>query len=154
MEIDQFVEFSSAVLRQLPRNLDSAKAQIWIRDQGALAQALRKAFGSTYELYLAPDQRNGGSIKGFDLDEHLKKEKLIERTMSLDDEVVKGWLADPSTYPEEFKGKAIFLWKSHRSSGDNRSVAYLYWYGDRVIVLWRWLDYGWCGFYPVLLASS
>ena len=154
MEIKQFAEFVSAVVRQLPRDLDPTRAQKWIVDQGGLAQALCKALGLTFELYLAPAQQNGGSIKGFDLEEHLKKMKLIDRTMSLEDEVVKGWLVDPTSYPKEFKGKAVFLWKSQRTSGRNRDVAYLIWLDDRVVVNWDWQGNGWFGVSPVLLASS
>ncbi len=128
-------------------------------DSERLKQALQAAIEGrfsklTHELYLTPAQRNGGTITGFDLDKHLRDEKLIDRTMSLEDEMVKGWIANPSTYPEEFKGKAVFLWKSQRSSSGNRGVAYLVWGGGRVVVHWRWLVYGWRGYYPVLLASS
>jgi hypothetical protein len=153
METNQFAELASAVVRQLPRSLDSVTAQRWIREQGALAETLRKALAPAYELYLAPAQR-GGTIKGFDLDKHLQDEKLTPRTMGLEDEVVKGWLADPSTYPEEFKGKAIFLWKSQRGSRGDRSVACLIWRDGRVVVLWDWLDDQWHEGNPVLLASS
>ena len=91
----------------------------------------------TFELYLAPAQRDGGSIKGLDLEEHLKEAELIDRTYSLDDEMVKGWLADPSTYPEEFKGKAVFLWKSQQPPGVGRNVACLVWDVARVVVNWH-----------------
>jgi len=43
MEIDQFVEFGSAVLRSLPRDLDPTTAQGWILNQRALADILRKS---------------------------------------------------------------------------------------------------------------
>lgn len=107
-----------------------------------------------YELYLAPGQKNGGWVKGFDLEKYLQEEKLIERAFSLEDELVKGWLANPATYPEEFGKKAIFLWKSTRTTGSDRGVAYLYWSGGRVVVRWRWLEGDWDGDNPALLASS
>ena len=154
MEFDQFVEFSSAVIRQLPCNLDQVSAQRWIRDQGALAKALRKALWPVWELYLAPAQQNGGTIKGFDLDKHLEETKLIDRCLLLEDETVKEWLVHPSSYPEEFKGKVVFLWKSQRSSGDGRDVVCLIWRGDHVVVSWAWLESRWSGDSPVLLASS
>lgn len=108
----------------------------------------------SYELYLALGQQNGGWIEGFDLEKHLEETKLIGRCFSLEDELVKGWLANPPTYPEEFKGKAIFLWKSRRASGDDRGVAYLIWSDRHVFVRWRWLELGWGGGGPALLASS
>ncbi len=154
METNQFAEFVSAVVRQLPRDLQSTTAQNWIKNQGALADVLRKALGSTFELYLAPGQQNGGWIVGLNLEKHLEETKLIDRCFSLEDELVKGWLANPSSYPEEFKEKAIFLWKSKRTSGSVRRVAYLCWRGGRVIVRWRWLEYRWGGDDPALLASS
>ncbi len=155
MEINQFVEFSAAIIRSLPRNLDSITAQRWIREQGALADVLRKALasGADYELYLSPEQKSDGTIKGFGLEERLKKEKLIERCMSLESPLVKGWLADPSTYPEELKTKAVFLFGSKRTAGSFVSVACLCWDGGRVVVDWRWLGRWWRGC-PVLLASS
>lgn len=155
METNQFAEFASAVVRQLPRNVNLAKAQRLIREQGVLAKILRKAFEvMSYELYLAPGQQNGRWMKGSDLEKHLLETKLIERALSLDDELVKGWFADPSSYPEEFKGKEIFLWKSTRTSGSSRFVAYLYWSGGRVVVDWSWLESGWDGYDPALLASA
>jgi hypothetical protein len=105
-------------------------------------------------LYLAPAQENGGWITGFDLEQHLITEKLIERCYSLDDKLVQGWINNPSTYPEEFKGKAVFLWKSTRTSDSGRSIACLYWDDYRVVVGWRWLGLRWYGVGPALLASS
>jgi hypothetical protein len=43
MEMKQFREFASAVVRQLPEDLHSVIAQRWIDRQGELAEALRKA---------------------------------------------------------------------------------------------------------------
>ena len=139
MEINQFVEFASAVVRSLPRNLDTVTAQRWIREQGPLAEALRKVLAPAFELYLAPGQQNGGVMVGFDLEKHLQEEKLIERAYTLEDELVKSWLENPASYPEEFKNKAIFLWKSQRTSGVDREVAYLYWYGARWHLAFHWL---------------
>ena len=156
METNQFAEFASAVVRQLPRNLNSVTAQRWIKDQTALAEVLRMVLATTtgFELCLAPGQENGGWMKGFDLEKHLQETKLIDRALHLDDELVKGWLANPATYPEKFKGKAIFLWKSQRTTGSDRGVAYLYWDDDRVVVDWGWLGDDWSGDDPALLASS
>ena len=89
-----------------------------------------------------------------DLEKHLIEEKLIDRAFSLEDELVKSWLENPASYPEEFKNKAIFLWKSQRASGDFRLVAYLCWGGERVVVYWFWLGDRWSGVDPALLASS
>mgnify|MGYP001616633610 CR=1 FL=1 len=47
MEVDQFAEFSSAVLRALPRDLDKEMAQKWIVDQDDLAKVLRETLIST-----------------------------------------------------------------------------------------------------------
>jgi len=93
-------------------------------------------------------------MKGFDLEKYLEESGLIKRCLSLEDEVVKGWLANPATYPEEFKKKAVFLWKSKRTSCGDRNVACLYWRVDRVFVRWRWLGRDWFGADPTLLAGS
>src|SRR3989344_5685094 len=42
LETAQFAEFASAVVRQLPRDLDPTTAQGWIQNQRALADTLRK----------------------------------------------------------------------------------------------------------------
>ena len=81
-----------------------------------------------FELRLHPKQ-NGGVIKGFDLEKYLEETGLINRAFSLEDRVVKGWLANPATYPageKEFKYKTVCLWKSRNDSYYGRSVAYLY----------------------------
>lgn len=107
-----------------------------------------------FTLYLHDKQKNDGWINGSNLEKHLEETKLIDRCFSLEDELVKGWIANPSTYPEEFKDKAIFLWKSKRSSGGYTHVAYLYWRDDCVLVSWYWLERWWGGDHPALLASS
>src|SRR3989344_524627 len=145
MDTKQFAEFASAVVRQLPRNLDSVAAQRWIKDQGALANVLCKALGPTRTLYLAPAQKISGWVIGFDLEKHLQETKLINRCFSLGDEVVKGWLANPATYPEEYKRKVVFLWKSKWTSDGNADVAFLYWIDGRVLVGRHWLGNRWGG---------
>jgi len=111
--------------------------------------------GLKFELYFHPKQKEqGGWVGGFEFDKHLRETSRFECTRSLEDEEVKGWLENPETYPEEYRNKAIFLWKSLRDSGDVRYVAYLVWFSGRVFVRWRWLEGGWCGYDPVLLASS
>lgn len=91
---------------------------------------------------------------GFGVEEHLKETGLIDRCLSLDDEVVKGWIKNPKTYPQEYKDVYLYLWKSQRTDGSYRHIAYLYWRGDRVIVSWYWLEGRWRGYHPVLLASE
>lgn len=50
LEIGQFVEFSSAVIRSLPREGDSQTVQAWIDNQAALRKALREALFSSGEM--------------------------------------------------------------------------------------------------------
>ncbi|OHB00041.1 MAG: hypothetical protein A3E94_03630 [Candidatus Zambryskibacteria bacterium RIFCSPHIGHO2_12_FULL_44_12b] len=109
-----------------------------------------------FELYLHPDQKEYDwvVIKGFELDKHLRGAGLYERTLSLKDKEVKRWLGHPVTYPEEYKDKAIYLWKSQQDVGGYREVACLIWYDERVVVISRWLDYYWSGDSPVLLAPE
>lgn len=42
MTVDQFAEFSAAVVRALPRDMDTVVAQGWIMNQASLANILRK----------------------------------------------------------------------------------------------------------------
>ena len=43
MGSDQFIEFASVVLQQLPRDLEATEAQAWITNRQALARVLRHA---------------------------------------------------------------------------------------------------------------
>ena len=58
--------------------------------------------------------------------------------------MVKGWLADPSTYPEDLKVKQVFLWGSQQVINNRNSVAYLDWRDERVVVCWYELHYCCC----------
>lgn len=112
------------------------------------------------KLYTWERQKQAPYPTGFEVEEHLKEKGLYDRTLSLDDDVVKRWLEKPETYPEEYKSVYPYLWKSQRTGGSycgvgsQHVVAYLYWDGDRVIVHWYWLEYRWSGYDPVLLASN
>lgn len=108
--------------------------------------------GRKWKLDLHPTQRDGGVIQGWDLEKHYDSPEFNGRHYSLESPEVKGWIANPTTYPDEFKGKAVFLWGSRQGSGGDREVACLIWLGDRVRVAWHWLDYDWDRPYPALLA--
>jgi hypothetical protein len=105
-------------------------------------------------LYRFGKQKIGGKERGPDIEAHLKKTKRIKRALSLESQEAKGWIANPATYPEEFKGEAaVILWGSTRDLVDGRLVAYLLWVVDRVIVLWFWIDDVFGGSYPAVLAN-
>lgn len=57
-----------------------------------------------FELYVHYKQSNGDGITGFNMEVHLEKMGLMNRTLSLENELVKSWIANPTSYPEEFKG--------------------------------------------------
>lgn len=159
-----WVEFQSAVLRQMPRpgEIDQATAESWNSNQRGLKKVLARTFLITpdttnrsieFGLYLHPSQDGGGSVVGFELEAHLKETGQLDRAYGLEDELVKGWIANPATYPEELKKKVIFLWKSSRGRDGERSVPGLVWSGGRVHVVWDWLGGEWCVRDPALLAS-
>ncbi len=104
-------------------------------------------------LYFHEKKKTAPWISGYDLEAHLKKTGLIDRCFSLEDDLIKGWLANPSTYPEEFKGKWVYLWKSAQDRDGYRCVPCLDWRGGEVIVNWRWLSYDWYSVGPALLAG-
>jgi hypothetical protein len=106
-----------------------------------------------YELYLHQKQKED-YILGTELYKHLKKEKILDRCLSLDSELVKEWIENPDTYPEELTYVFPYLWGSVRDLGSRREVAYLLWHDGCVVVLWRWLGSGWDGNDQTLLASS
>ncbi|OGE82859.1 MAG: hypothetical protein A2846_01270 [Candidatus Doudnabacteria bacterium RIFCSPHIGHO2_01_FULL_49_9] len=96
-----------------------------------------------FELYLYYKQRGAGGTGGHDIERHLDElPDIAKRAYSLEDKVVKDWLADPTTYPEELKGKNIFLWGSKRIDQFSR-IEYLAWSGIRLVVLLRWIGDKW-----------
>lgn len=102
----------------------------------------------TYKLYYHERQRSSNSwVYGEDLETHLRKEKPEVFQVSLESELVKGWIAHPETYPEELKKIHPCLWGSAHSRqmlyprGTYRLVSYLSWtYGGTVVVQEAWLD--------------
>lgn len=107
-----------------------------------------------FELYLAPSQKKEDMwVKGFDLEKHLNDEGLIGRAVSLDDPQVKSWLANPETYPWEYKDKAIYLWKSIEDRSNLRSVACLNWRVGLVVVHFDLLVDEWNADSPALLRA-
>lgn len=111
-----------------------------------------KFHGRKWKLDLHPIQKDGGVIQGWDLEKHYDSPEFNGRHYSLEHPVVQDWIRDPTTYPDEFKGKAVFLWGSRLGSSGHRLVAYLFWFGYRVEVHWRWLGPDWYRDCPALLA--
>lgn len=94
-------------------------------------------------------------IDGEDLNKHIRETGLIGRCLSFEDEIVKGWIADPSTYPEEFKGMEVFLWKSRRKYGEHiECIGCLVWRTNpKVVESWVSLSTRWCYDGPALVRS-
>ncbi len=126
------------------------------RDASVVADALQKILDQSslkFELYLFGKQRTGGSETGYTVEKSLRETGLIARCLSTDDEMVKGWVINPNTYPAEFKGKVIFLWKSAKGRGVNRRVPCLVWYHGEVVMVWHLHSHGLGGSNPAVLVS-
>ncbi|MFZ2522071.1 MAG: hypothetical protein WAX44_00405 [Minisyncoccia bacterium] len=100
-----------------------------------------------YELYYHERQCNNSWVNGEDLEKYLRKEKPEVFQSSLDSELVKGWIAHPETYPEEFRKIHPCLWGSahHKKlvypSGTYRFVYCLSWsVGGEVVVKGRFVN--------------
>ena len=107
------------------------------------------------ELYYEDHQKRDEVIYGGTIDEHLDKTGLINRCLGLDDEVVKGWISNPSTYPEEYREYLIcLLWKSRGVRGGLIKIPGLVWRGDDLVVEWRWTGMQYGTATPILLRSS
>ncbi|MDP2651241.1 MAG: hypothetical protein Q8O98_01470 [bacterium] len=108
-----------------------------------------------YVLYLHPRQKRrgkvGGRVNGYELEKHLRKEGILERACSLNSKIVKGWIANPGTYPEELKTKEILLWGRFRFNIYWREVQYLCWLGSIIIVQHRSLHDNFISVQPALL---
>ena len=91
-----------------------------------------------YQLYLAPGQKDNGEMSGVDLERHLKDTGLVNLCFSGEDELVKSWIRDPSTFPEELKKRTAFLWKTYCDDGSRR-IGCLDWHPGLEKVLIRWI---------------
>jgi len=80
-----------------------------------------------FTLYLHTKQMNGG----------WNKSGFINRDLLLED--VWSWITHPETYPEKFKWRTVFLWKSTEVDPSECLVACLIWVAGRVVVDRRWL---------------
>lgn len=122
---------------------------------------------SDFVLYQYPS-KNIGWIRCAQVLRHFEESGLMNRVFSRKDTLVRKWLKEPDTYPDAHKDKVVFLW----GSVANNMVAVLVWKnkpitlirkiihwlggGDRVVLVWVPLDYGWhsdmwCNSYRSLL---
>ncbi len=126
------------------------------RSIGRVIDALQQIVDEarSWKLDLHPTQEDGEVIQGWDLEKYYDGPEFKGRHYSLESPEVKGWIRDPTTYPDEFKGKAVFLWESRRWFSGFRKVACLAWDGRHVGVRWCWLGHGWHRLGPALLASN
>ena len=96
-----------------------------------------KEFGD-YELFLHPVQRLNGTMTKLNLELYLQITGQIARVRSLEDEDVRGWIADPSSYPQELRelpDGRLDLWGTIRGQGYEREIVQLLWKNERVKVV-------------------
>jgi hypothetical protein len=98
-----------------------------------------------YELYRATRQDKAPCCSAYVLRQHIVSSGILSRSFSIDDPTVQGWLSNPSSYPEDLKGKDLFLWGSQRVTDKFTEVAYLVWNIDCIEVCWWQLQYCCCG---------
>ena len=91
------------------------------------------------EIYLAPLQWPGW-IWALDVEKNLEGTGLINRALGLNDQMVLGWIADPSTYPSVLRKKSVVLWKSRMLTKHYRFIPHLIWSNEVVLVSWARLD--------------
>ncbi len=105
-----------------------------------------------FTLYLHPCQRFV-RINGLTLKKHLREAGIMDRSRTLESSLVRGWQANPETYPEELKGIFPFLWGSIRDRAGCCLVPCLEWSCDQVIVRWGLVHNAWGKKFPALLAN-
>ena len=100
------------------------------------------------------DDQKGGSVVGNTIHKHLQKGDALPTCLNLQDGLAiqaKGI----AVFRKLFADKAVFLWGSVVQYRDGRLlVPFLYEDGDRVVVLWFWLDYCWLSNEPALRFSK
>ena len=114
-----------------------------------------------YELYVHPKEEDRCRITGSALKSHLEENSLVNRiaSFSIEDDTIKGWRANPSTYPEEFRDKAVLLWTPN-ATYMGEYIFYLCWSRDwtgkeEVLVFSIWLEdvFVWCRDIATLLVN-
>lgn len=115
-------------------------------DPHQLKAALQEAIEGRFKIFefesYTPDVPNMHML--YKIEEDLRGTGRFDRTYSLESELVKGWIARPEIYPEEFKGKRVFLWQSAKYDlSDSRNIQYLYWASNKVCVAYEWIGSEW-----------
>lgn len=107
---------------------------------------------SSLLLYSHPKQDTNG-FDGHHFHGWLKETELIKLCTSLrDGEELK---KNPSCYPELWKAKRVFLWKSVMQEGKHKfSVPYVCWEGGTVCIGWEKFDCRWRSDYAVPFFAS
>lgn len=173
MEINQFVEFTSAVVRSLPRDLDPTTTQGWITNQRALADVLRKALKPESESVAIHVSETGtlqppyegwelvedaaipvGTLE-LELAEFLKpgensirgteiRERAKKSDPMLGERLARALLEKQERIPENWrKFYLVFPGTVWRYRDGRLGVPYLDWYGGRWYLYFRWLERDW-----------
>ena len=162
----------SRIVENLPRGMSEEVMQAWIQDPKELKKLLSGLEATPlvpgsepelpFELYYHQEQMEMfdewygpvGLVDGPVFEAHLKETGLIERSLTLDSEIVKEWLANPIKYPRDFVQKDIHptLWGSSKVVGEVRKIPILI-YADeltpageriqQVRVYWRPAHFSW-----------
>jgi hypothetical protein len=99
------------------------------------------------ELWLDPRQQNSPYPTGHEVHTTIKKEDLLERSLSFGD--LKWYEENQDRIPAEFKGKLVHGWASVvRSSDGSLRVPCLDCDVGRPYVVWYNLVFGWFGYEP------
>ena len=95
------------------------------------------------ELWLHEGQKGGKWVKGQVIYDHLKANNMLDGCLGLAD-LLAIQAKGIAFFRQHFAGKAVFGWKSAvRRRDGGLYVPYLYGYGDKVVLCWRWLDVDW-----------
>lgn len=107
-----------------------------------------------FEMYLTPKQKARVRTSGREILNDLEKKQFLGRCLGIRDDIVKGWLAKPSTYPKKLRGKSVLLWRWPKPASYRWRVDCLVWRNGRLFVHWfRVLDP--CNYnYPTVLVPK
>lgn len=173
LEIDQFVELSTAVVRSLPRDLDPTTAQGWIINQRALADVLRKALKpeiGSVTIQISDNNPLSPPYEGWELvedaatpvgtlelelteflkqgEEYVKGDVMRERAKKsepmLGERHARALLSQQECIPETWrKFYLVFSGTVWRARGGRLFVPYLDWCGGRWYLYFYWLEVDW-----------
>lgn len=163
-----FVNFLAALVKAAPRDLTDEIMLRWSEDGEGLTRALRTVLIESREEELKSEPAvppppalpdlivlpfgfdapriiaDGDAVSGPIMLERAKEANATSGKKECEDFLAHA-NANENGIPAELRGKVTFVFVDWRHPDNPEYVALVYWFGDRWVQDWGWLDYAWLG---------